>query len=255
MNTWNWIGLQTLFLKEIKRFSKNWLQSVLTPVITTSLYFLVFGVVLGNRLKTINGVPYIEFVLPGLMMITMIRNGFINPAASLFRSKISRVFDLQVAPLGAAEILIGYVGAAMIRALLVGALVWGVALLFTGFKMYSLGWTLFFAIAVSVAATTAGLLNGLFANTFEQLNVVPNFVLVPLTFIGGVFYSLKMLPSPWDTISHFNPIFYMVDGLRYGILGISEVSPLWSSSAIALLDVLLVTLALFVLSRGYRLRN
>jgi ABC-2 type transport system permease protein len=249
------VALRTLFVKEVRRFMKVWMQTVFSPLITTSLYFLVFGVALGRRLREVEGVPYIEFVVPGLMMLSMINNAFLNCSSSLFQSKINgTIIDLLVAPLGAAELLIAYVAAAVCRAAVVGVLVYLVAAAFTGFQVENLGWTVYFAFTVSAAFAILGLLTAMWADKFDHLAVVPNFVLTPLTFLGGVFYSIDMLPDPWNTISRFNPILYMVNGLRHGLLGTSDVHVGWSASAVGAMLIGLVVLAHTLLGRGYKLR-
>lgn len=250
------IALRTLFLKEVRRFAKVWLQTVFNPLVTTTLYFLVFGMALGSRLREVNGVPYVLFVVPGLMMLSMINNAFLNTASSLFQSKINgTLVDLLVAPIGAAEMLLAYVGAAVFRAALVGGLVYLVAGAFAGFHLAHPGWTLFFALTVSAAFAILGILSALWAEKFDHLSVVPNFVLTPLTFLGGVFYSVQMLPPPWDTVSRFNPILYMVNGLRHGLLGASDVNVYASAAAVTGLLVVLTLWSGAVLARGKRLRD
>jgi ABC-2 type transport system permease protein len=250
------VALKTLFVKEIRRFSKVWLQTIFSPLVTTSLYFLVFGVALGRRLETVEGVPYIEFVIPGLMMLSMINNAFLNCASSLFQSKINgTIVDLLVAPLGAVEFLLAYVLAAVCRAALVGALVYAVAAFFTGFSIAHPVWTVFFALSVSATFAILGLLVAVWAEKFDHLAVVPNFVLTPLTFLGGVFYSVDMLPEPWNTVSRFNPILYMVNGLRHGLLGISDVPVAGSAAAVFALVAVLGIAALWVIGRGYKMRG
>lgn len=253
---WNVIGVRTLFLKEVHRFSKVWLQTVLSPLVTTSLYFLVFGVALGSRLRDVGGVPYIEFVVPGLMMLAMINNAFLNTSSSLFQSKINgTITDLLVSPLTATEIVAAYVSAAVVRASAVGVLVWAVASAFAGPMMHSLAWTVLFGVAVSASFAMLGLLAAIFAEKFDHLAVFPNFVLTPLTFLGGVFYSVDMLPEPWNTVSRLNPILYLVNGLRHGLLGVSDVSPWWGAAAMAALLLALSLVTIQVLARGTRLRD
>ena len=252
----NLVALRTLFVKEIRRFFKVWMQTVLAPLITTSLYFLVFGVALGSRLKTIDGVSYIQYVVPGLVMLALIRESFLNTASSLFQSKINgTITDVLVAPLGAAEMLLAYVGAAMCRAFVVAGLVLLVALLFTPFPIAYPGWALFFAVTVSATFAMLGLITALWAQKFDHLSVFPNFVLTPLTFLGGVFYSIKMLPAPWDTISAANPLLYMVNGIRHGFLNVSDTAIADSAlvCAVTLVMVTVVSVVLFV--RGYGLRT
>ena len=249
-------GLWTLFRKEILRFAKVWMQTIINPLISTSLYFLVFGVALGSRLKTIDGVPYIEFVIPGLIMLSMITASFSNCASSLFQSKINgTIIDLLVAPIGALEILVAYVAAAMVRAFLVGRLVFGVAFIFTGTEISHLLWCLLFAGGVSAFFSLLDILLAVWAEKFDHLALLPNFVLTPLTFLGGVFYSVDMLPSPWDSISRFNPILYMINGMRYGLLGISDVPVGLSGAALTLLLIVLTLITHRVLSVGYKLRT
>ena len=255
MTAWNGTAARTLFIKEVRRFSKVWMQTVFSPLITTSLYFLVFGVALGSRLAEIDGVRYIEFVIPGLMMLAIINNSFLNTSSSLFQSKINgTIVDILMAPVGAAETLVAYVSAAVMRGLIVGVLVWGVATAFVGFRMHALGWTLVFALGVSASFALLGLLIAIWAEKFDHLSLVPNFILSPLTFLGGVFYSVDMLPAPWNTISQFNPILYMVNGLRYGLLGVSDVPVLPSAIAVLTLFIGLLIATTAVLRSGWKLR-
>jgi ABC-2 type transport system permease protein len=250
------IALKTLFLKEVRRFSKVWLQTVLSPLVTTSLYFLVFGVALGSRLREISGVPYIQFVVPGLVMMTMIRDSFLNTSSSLFQSKINgTITDILVAPIGAWEMLVAYVGAAMIRALIVGTLVYLVALSFTWFPLHHVGWTLFFAILVPATLALLGMIAALWAQKFDHLAIFPNFVLLPLAFLGGVFYSIDLLPEPWNTVSRLNPLLYMVNGLRYGFLGVADVSPVTSAAVVLMSFLVVLGAASALLRSGYNLRS
>jgi ABC-2 type transport system permease protein len=250
------IALKTLFLKEVRRFSKVWLQTVLSPLVTTSLYFLVFGVALGSRLREISGVPYIQFVVPGLVMMTMIRDSFLNTSSSLFQSKINgTITDILVAPIGAFEMVLAYVGAAMIRAIIVGTLVYLVAVSFTWFPLHHVGWTLFFTILVTATLALLGMIAALWAQKFDHLAIFPNFVLLPLAFLGGVFYSIDLLPEPWNTVSRLNPLLYMVNGLRYGFLGVADVSPVTSAGVVLVSFLLALSAASALLRSGYNLRS
>ena len=249
------IGVRTLFLKECRRFAKVWMQTVFSPLVTTSLYFLVFGVALGSRLREVDGVPYIDYVVPGLVMLALISNSFLNASSSLFQSKINgTIVDILVAPLGALEMLVAYLGASMLRGLVVGSLVYLVAGLFSGFRMAHPGWVVFFACGVSLCFGCLGVISALWAEKFDHLSIVPNFVLTPLTFLGGVFYSVNMLPAPWDTVSRMNPILYMVNGLRYGLLGVSDVPVTHAAAFIGTLLVVLLAVAGGLLGRGWKLR-
>jgi len=250
------IALRTLFLKEVRRFSKVWLQTVLSPLVTTSLYILVFGVALGSRLREISGVPYIQFVVPGLVMMTMIRDSFLNTSSSLFQSKINgTITDILVAPIGALEMVLAYVGAAMIRALIVGTLVYLVALSFTSFPLHHIGWILFFSIFVTATLALLGMIVALWAQKFDHLAIFPNFVLLPLAFLGGVFYSIDLLPEPWNTVSRLNPLLYMVNGLRYGFLGVADVSPVTSAGVVLVSFFVVLGAASALLRSGYNLRS
>lgn len=249
-------ALRALFIKECRRFGKVWMQTVFSPLVTTSLYFLVFGVALGSRLREIDGVPYIDFVVPGLVMLAIISNSFLNASSSLFQSKINgTIVDLLVAPIGAREMLMAYLGASLLRGLIVGSLVYLVASLFGGFEMAHPGWVAFFACGVSLTFGCLGLISALWAEKFDHLSIVPNFVLTPLTFLGGVFYSVTMLPAPWDFVSRLNPILYMVNGLRYGLLGVTDVPVLHAAAFVGALLVVLLGVAGALLGRGWNLRS
>jgi len=251
----NTVALKTLFRKEVARFSKVWLQTVLGPLVTTSLYFLVFGVALGSRLREIDGVPYIAYVVPGLMMLAMINAAFLNTSSSLFQSKVNgTIVDLLVAPVGAVEILVAYVAAAVVRAVLVGLLVYSVATVFLGPLMVHVGWTVFFALAVTASFALWGLVVAIWAEKFDHLAIFPNLVLTPLTFLGGVFYSVRMLPEPWQTVSRFNPILYMVNGLRAGLVGRSDVPPAMSAVAMTIFLLFAAAAAAGMLRSGYKMR-
>ena len=251
----NVIALRTLFVKEVRRFMKVWKQTVFGPLVNISLYFLVFGVALGSRLKNVGGVPYIEFVVPGLMMLAMISNAFSNTSSSLFQARINgTIVDVLVSPIGAPEMLMAYVGASIIRSFIVGFMVLLVATLFNGFRMEQPGWVLFFSVFVPSAFAMVGLVNALWAEKFDHLNIVPSFIMTPLIFLGGVFYTIDMLPEPWQTVSRFNPMLYMVNGMRHGILGVSDVPLTHCIAWVLALNVVLFAICGVLLSRGYKLR-
>jgi len=251
----NRIGVYTLFAKEVRRFRKVWIQTVASPLVTTALYFLVFGVALGGRLRSIHGVPYSRFVIPGLVMLAMIHNAFANTSSSFLQAKMNgSIQDVLVAPLSASEILVAYVAAAVARALIVGGLVFGVAALFAGAPLHDPLGTVGFAIAVSTTSASLGLYAAIRAERFDHLSVIPSFVLTPLTFLGGVFYSVDMLPEPWATVSRANPILYMVEGLRASMIGGSEIDPWRSAGVVAALLVGSLLLTHHALRAGRELR-
>lgn len=217
-------GMWVLFRKEMHRFLSIAGQTVLSPVVTTMLWYLVFGYSLGDRLDVIRGIPYTDFLVPGLVMMAIITNAFLNSGFSFFIGKVhGTVVDLLVSPLRPWQIMAAYCGASVIRALLVGAVIWLVAGLMGAQTLSHPVWTVLFMLLTSLAFALFGLLVGVLASDFDHINFVPNFLLLPLTFLGGVFYSVQMLPSPWGQVSLYNPIVYMVNGLRYGMTGVSDV--------------------------------
>jgi ABC-2 type transport system permease protein len=252
----NVIGFRTLIEKETRRFLSVPGQTVAQPVVTTSLYFLVFGYALGGRVRELDGLPYVRFIVPGLVMLSLIQNAFLNTASSMFIAKMQgTVVDLLVAPLSAGELLGAFTLAAMARGILVGGVVFAVAGLFTGFSMAHPIWILTFALLVSCTFGLLGLAVAIWSDKFEQLNLIPTFVITPLTFLGGVFYSAHMLPEPWGYITRLNPVLYMVEGLRFGFLGIAGSSPitgLFVTGGIALGSGALVY---WMLTSGYKLRG
>ena len=252
----NTIGLRTLFSKETRRFLRVPGQTVAQPVVTTTLYFLVFGFALGGRLREVEGVTYLRFIVPGLVMLSLITNAFLNTSSSMFIAKIQgTIVDLLVAPLSVAELLAAFVGAALVRSLLVGAIVWAVAGIFAGFGIAHPLWVAAFAVIVAVTFALVGLGVAIWSDKFEQLNLVPTFIITPLTFLGGVFYSAKMLPAPWSHITRANPVLYMVEGLRYGIIGISSEPPWIGLCVTGSLAAISLGLVWWMLSSGYKLRS
>ncbi len=252
----NWLGLRTLLSKEVRRFLRVPGQTVLSPLISTSLYFVVFGVSLGGRMEQVTHQPYLPFIVPGLIFLGMANNAFLNSSSSLFIMKIQgTVVDILVAPLGPGEILLGFVGGAMVRGLIVGLLTWAVALLFTPLALAHALATVGFLVGTAYVFSVLGLIAAVWAEKFEQINFFPTFVMLPLTFLGGVFYSVKQLPQPWHTVSLFNPMVYMVEGLRYGMLGTSGFPPLLGGSLLAALALLATLVTYALLARGYKLKQ
>ena len=252
----NWLGLRTLLSKEVRRFLRVPGQTVLSPLISTSLYFVVFGVSLGGRMEQVTGHPYLPFIVPGLIFLGMANNAFLNSSSSLFIMKIQgTVVDLLVAPLGAGEILLGFVGGAMVRGLLVGLLTWAVALLFTPLQLVHPLATLGFLLGTAYVFSVLGLVAAVWAEKFEQINFFPTFVMLPLTFLGGVFYSIRQLPEPWHTVSLFNPMVYMVEGLRYGMLGSTVFPPVLGGTLLATMALVATLVTYALLARGYKLKQ
>lgn len=251
----NTIGFKTLLIKETRRFLKVPGQTIAQPVITTALYFLVFGFALGGMVREVDGVSYVRFIVPGLVMLSLIQNAFLNTASSMFIAKMQgTIVDLLVAPLSPMELLGAFTLAAVVRGVLVAGIVWIVAAIFTGFSIAHPGWVVTFALLVAAEFALFGLIIAIWSDKFEQLNLIPTFVITPLTFLGGVFYSAKMLPEPWQAITKLNPILYMVEGLRYGVLGQSSASPWLGLILTLLLTILSAAVVWVMLARGYKLR-
>ena len=207
------LGLRTLLDKEVRRFMRVPGQTLLSPVVTTTLYFVVFGFSLGSQLREVDGVPYARFIVPGLVTLGVISNAFLNTASSLFVMKLQgTILDLLVSPLSYGEILAGFVGAAVVRGLLIGVVMWVVAAVFTGFGLAHPLFALLLLVLVAVAFSALGLMTAVWASSFEQVNFIPTFIITPLTFLGGVFYSAHMLPPALRRFTLVNPVFYMVDG-------------------------------------------
>lgn len=251
----NLIGTRALFAKEIRRFLRVPGQTILQPLISTSLYFVVFAYTLGGRQSDVEGVPYVHFIVPGLVFLGIANNAFLNASSSFFITKIQgTLVDLLVAPLGPRELLIGFISGAMVRGLLVGLLTWGVALLFTGAHLVHVGSTLLFLLLSAYVFSVLGLIAGIWAEKFEQINFFPTFLMMPLTFLGGVFYSVRHLPEPFRTISLFNPVVHMVEGLRAGMLGLEQASALGLALLLSL-GVGATALAWHWLRIGYKLKS
>ncbi|WP_237385717.1 ABC transporter permease [Xenorhabdus sp. Sc-CR9] len=220
-----WVALKTIWIKEITRFGRIWVQTLLPPVITMSLYFVIFGNLVGSRIGEMGGVDYMQFIVPGLIMMSVITNSYSNVSSSFFGAKFQRsIEELLVAPVPTHIIIAGFVGGGVARGICVGILVTLVSLLFIPLQMHSWGMIVITLLATSILFSLAGLLNAIFAKTFDDISIIPTFVLTPLTYLGGVFYSLTLLPAFWQVVSKLNPIVYMVSGFRYGFLGIADVS-------------------------------
>lgn len=251
------LGVRTLFLKEYRRFMKVPGQTLASPVVTTVLYLLVFGYALGGRLRQVAGVPYFDFIVPGLIMLGITSNAFLNSSSSLMGMKLTgTIIDLLVTPLAYGEMVFAMVAAAAVRGLLVGGLIWIVAAIArVDVLLVHPVYALAFPILAAVSFGAIGLLTGLWAERFEQLNFVPAFILTPLTFLGGVFYDVRSLPPVLRAVSHVNPILYLVEGMRAGMLGTGAVDPLVGLVALLIGTLGLVLACLLVLRSGWKLRS
>lgn len=250
----NRLGMKTLLMKEIRRFVRIPGQTLLSPLISTSLYFVVFGSALSGRVSQVEGVPYLAFIVPGLVFLSLANNAFINASSSVFSSKIQgTIVDLLVAPMGPLELIVGFAGGAVVRGIIVGLLTWMVGIFFAGPSLHHVLLTLSVMVLGAYTFALLGLLSGLWAEKFEQVNFFPTFVMLPLTFLGGVFYNVEQLPGIWRTVSLFNPVVYLVDGLRYGMLGVSMFQPWVAPTVLLVLAVFATAVAHALLARGYKL--
>jgi ABC-2 type transport system permease protein len=250
------LGFRTLLAKEIRRFLRVPGQTLATPLVTTTLYFVVFGVSIGHQLKEVGGVPYARFIVPGLVLMGVLQNAYLNSASSLFVMKLQgTIVDVLVSPLSYAEILGAFVLAAVVRGLLVGGITFAVAGAFTGFEVAHPLLALAVVTLAAVAFAAGGVASAIWAETFEQVNFFPTFFILPLTFLGGVFFSVRMLPPALAAVARANPIFYLVDLLRYAMLGAADGSP-WAGGALGVgLAAGALAGAYLLLRSGWRLRG
>jgi len=248
-------SLATLFYKEVLRFYKVILQTVMAPIITALLYLLIFSHVLSEHVQVYPGVSYTAFLIPGLVMMSVLQNAFANSSSSLIQSKVTdNIVFVLLPPIAYWEFFLAYVAAAMVRGMVVGAGVFLVAMWFTEVPLQHPLWAFAFAFFGSAILGILGVIAGIWANQFDQLAGFQNFIIVPLTFLSGVFYSIHSLPEFWQTVSHFNPFFYMIDGFRYGFFGISDVAPSISLGVVLACGLVLSLATLQLLKSGYKLR-
>lgn len=251
-----WVAFRTLATKEFNRFVRIWLQTILPPAITMGLYFVIFGNLIGPRIGTMAGFDYIQYIAPGIIMMAVITNAYSNVVSSFFGAKFQRhIEEILIAPVPNTLILAGYVSGGVARGLIVGALVTIVALAFTDLRIHSYAVTLSTVVLTSVLFSLGGFINAMFARKFDDISIVPTFVLTPLTYLGGVFYSIELLPDFWRQVSLLNPVLYMVNAFRYGILGISDISLTHAFTVIVAFVVMLTIFSLELLRRGTGLRN
>ena len=250
-----WIAFSTLVRKEVKRFTRIWVQTLLPPVITMSLYFIIFGKLIGERIGEMSGTPYIAFVVPGLVMMAVINNSYANVVSSFFSAKLNRsIEELQVSPTPSSVIIAGYVAGGALRGLIIGLLVTALSFFFTDIHIHSIAITLSVIMLAAILFALAGFINATFANSFDDINIIPTFVLTPLTYLGGVFYSIDMLPEFGQVLSQFNPILYLVNSFRYGMLGISDINIAASLTGLIFMVIILYFACWYLLEKSQRLR-
>lgn len=251
-----WIGYQTIVIKELTRILRIWAQTLIPPAITMTLYFVIFGQLIGRRIGEMGGMDYMDFIVPGLIMLSVITNAYGNITSSFFGAKFGRhIEELLISPLPPILILAGYVTGAVLRSLVVGILVLIVAGFFSDINIHS--WTITLSVVVLTAVVFAlgGFINATFAQKFDDISIIPTFVLQPMTYLGGVFFSVDLLPGAWSTIALANPILYMVNAFRYGMLGVSDVSLVPAFAIILTFAVVLGTICVTLLKRGTGLRT
>lgn len=252
----NWIAFKTLISKEFIRIVRIWTQTVIPPAITMTLYFVIFGNLIGSRIGSMGGYDYMQYIAPGLIMMSVITNSYGNVVSSFFGAKFAgHVEEMLVSPMSNATIIAGHVAGGVIRGLLVGSLVTVVALAFTHLEVKHPFITVTMVLLASVVFALAGFINAVFARKFDDVAIIPTFVLAPLTYLGGVFYSISLLPELWQKVSLFNPILYMVNAFRYGILGVSDIDIGYAYLIVGVFVVGLFTVSLLLLRHGVGIRE
>ncbi|MEJ2423164.1 MAG: ABC transporter permease [Candidatus Thiodiazotropha sp.] len=250
------IAYQTIVTKEVLRFTRIWVQTLLPPAITTTLYFIIFGKLIGQRIGEMGGYSYIEFIVPGLILMSVIQNSYSNVVSSFFSTKLQHyIEELLIAPVPNWIVLAGYVTGGAARGLIVGGVVTLISLIFTDLRIHSYALTLTVFVLTSVLFSLAGFINAVYAKSFDDISIVPTFILTPLTYLGGVFYSIELLPEFWQKLSLVNPVLYMVNTFRYGLLGVSDID-VRIALAIILGFILLLTLySLKLLAKGVGIKE
>ena len=250
-----WIAFRTILRKEIKRFTRIWVQTLLPPAITIALYFVIFGKLIGSRIGEMDGFSYIQFVAPGLIMMSVLTNSYSNVVSSFFSAKFQRsVEEILVSPTPNYIILLGYCMGGVARGLAVGVLVTLLSLVFTDLHIHSWVVTVAIVVLTSMLFSLAGFINAVYANSFDDISIIPTFVLTPLTYLGGVFYSIHLLPDFWQGVSQLNPILYMVNAFRYGMLGVSDINVAGAFAGLLVCLAVLFMIGLHLLRVGKRLR-
>ncbi len=249
-------AFKTLLVKEVLRFMRIWVQTVLPAAIITGLYFVIFGKMIGSQLNDISGYSYMDYIVPGIILLAVINNSYSNVVSSFYSAKFQHhVEEMLVSPMPNYLILLGFVSGGVLRGLIVGVVVMLVSTVFTELSVHHAGIILLVMVLTAVLFALAGFLNAVFANSFDDISIIPTFVLTPLTYLGGIFYSIDMLPEFWQQVSLLNPIMYMINAMRYGMLGISDVDVSHALLMIALFVVGLFSLALYLLNKGVGIRS
>lgn len=251
-----WIGLRTLFIKELLRFWKVAFQTVMAPVLSAGLYLLIFSYVLDRHITVYDNISYTAFLVPGLLMMSLLQNAFANSSSSLIQSKITgNIIFVLLPPISYYEFYLAYVGAAVCRGLCVGLGILLISIPFVGLTIHHPLWVISFAVMGGAILSSLGVIAGIWADKFDQLATFQNFLIMPLTMLAGVFYSIQSMPPIWQTISHLNPFFYMIDGFRFGFFNQSDISPWLSLTVVCSFFFILTAMTLAILRCGYKLRS
>jgi len=251
-----WVGYSTIVRKEITRILRIWGQTIVPPAITMSLYFIIFGELIGRRIGEMGGFTYMQYIVPGLVIMSVITNSYGNMVSSFFGAKFGKhIEELLISPLPNWIILSGYVTGALARGLMVGVVVMGVSLFFTRIEVQHPLVMMSVLLLTAIVFALAGMVNAIFAQKFDDIAIIPTFILAPLTYLGGVFYSIALLPEFWQKVSSFNPILYMVNGFRYGMLGVSDVDLSLSYGVILTAGLILFFCCLYLLNKGTGMRT
>ncbi len=252
----NYVAFRTILDKEIKRILRIWVQTLLPSAITMTLYFIIFGQFIGSQVSDIQGFTYMEFIIPGIVMMAVITNSFVNVVSSFFSVKFMRSIDeMLISPTPNWIILTGYAAGGVFRGLLVGIIVLGISLFFTSLAIHNLAVVIAFILLTSIVFSLGGFFNAVVAKKFDQVNIIPTFVLTPLTYLGGVFYSIEVLPEFWQSLSLLNPILYMVNGFRYGFLGISDINIWIGFWMLVAFTIALFCTNLYLIKKGVGLKS
>lgn len=251
----NWLGLWTLTRREVMRFMAVWQQTIFAPLMTAALFVLVFALALGQGRGEVMGLPYLQFLGPGILMMTVIQNAFANTSSSITSAKVQgNIVDTLMPPLSAAELLAGYLAGSLVRAGLVAVVIGIGMVLVTGAGVAHPVWAITFVLLAALLLGGLGILAGILAQKFDQMAAISNFIITPLSFLSGTFYSVQALPAPFDTLSHWNPIFYLIDGARYGVTGVSDAPPLRGLVICTAVVLLVLYIAWRWLKSGYRMK-
>ncbi len=256
MSNVTYVGIKTLMRKEINRILRIWTQTLLPPAITMTLYFIIFGNLIGSRIGEMDGFDYMSFIVPGLVMMAVITSSYGNMVSSFFGAKFAKhVEELLISPMPNWAILVGYVGGCLFRGLAVGIIVTGVSLFFTNIQIHNIWIVISTVVLTSVVFSLGGFINAAFAKKFDDIAIIPTFILTPLTYLGGVFYSISLLPEFWQGVSKINPVLYMVNTFRYGFLGVSDINIYVAYGLILTFVLILGFFSWLILHKGWGLRS